>query len=65
VDDVVAWMDWLDALTAPAPIEFMGGAEDMPAGNTAYITVDLTPGRYAWVSESYGSRGMAKQFTVE
>jgi len=65
VDDVVAWMDWLDALMAPAPIEFMGGAEDMPAGNTAYITLNLEPGTYAWVSESYGSRGMAKRFTVE
>jgi hypothetical protein len=65
VDEVVAWMDWMDALMAPAPGEFLGGAEDMSAGHTAYVTVDLTPGNYAWVSESYGSRGVVKEFTVE
>jgi hypothetical protein len=65
VDEIVSWMDWMDALMAPAPGEFMGGAEDMPAGSTAYVTVDLTPGNYAWVSESYGSRGAVKEFTVE
>jgi hypothetical protein len=64
-DDVVAWMDWLDALMAPAPAEFLGGAEDMPAGSTAFITVSLAPGTYAWISESYGGQGMAKEFTVD
>ena len=64
-DDVVAWMDWLDALMAPAPAEFLGGAEDMPAGSTAYITVSLAPGTYAWISESYGGQGMVMEFTVD
>jgi hypothetical protein len=65
VEQVVAWMDWMDALMPPAPGEFMGGAEDMPAGHTAYVTVDLTPGNYAWVSETYGSRGVVQEFMVE
>ncbi len=64
-DDVVAWMDWMDALRAPAPAEFLGGAEHMPAGNTAYLTVELEPGSYAWLSEAYADRGMVKEFTVE
>jgi hypothetical protein len=37
----------------------------MAAGKTAYMTVELVPGRYAWVSEAYGSRGMVREFTVE
>jgi len=64
-NDVVAWMDWLDELKAPAPAEFLGGAEDMTAGSSAYITLDLAPGNYAWVSESYGSQGIVQEFTIE
>ena len=29
------------------------------------VTVELEPGRYAWVSEGFGIRGMAHEFTVE
>lgn len=65
VDSVVAWMDWLDDLEAPAPATFLGGAEQMLAGDTAYVHLDLSPGDYAWVSEWYGGRGMVKEFTVE
>lgn len=65
VDSVVAWMDWVDRLQAPGPAEFLGGVEQMPAGSTGYMTVELTPGRYLWVSEAYGSRGAVAEFTVE
>lgn len=64
LQQVVAWMDWIDAMRAPAPAEFLGGAEEMTAGNTAYFTVTLDPGRYAWVSEAYGAQGMVQEFTV-
>jgi len=51
---LVSWMDWtnLDGLQSPAPARFLGGAQDMPAGSTAYFEADLEPGRYALVGES-------------
>lgn len=65
LDDVVAWMDWVDEMQTPGPAEFFGGAEHMPAGSTAYVTVDLEPGRYAWISELYGPRGVVEEFAVQ
>lgn len=67
VDRIVKWMDWMDLeqFRAPAPGYSMGGMSDLVAGRTGYMTVDLTPGRYAWVSEGYGAQGVAKEFTVQ
>ena len=67
VNDLVEWMDWmeLDQFTAPAPAYSLGGIEHMAEGMTGYMTVDLQPGNYVWISEMYGSRGMTKTFTVE
>lgn len=67
IDVVIAWMDWmnLDGLREPAPAAFAGGAHEMPVGQTSYFTVDLEPGRYAWIAESSASRGMVEEFTVE
>lgn len=65
LEDVIAWTDWMDALTAPGPAVFLGGSEDLPADRRAYVNVELTPGRYAWVSESYGALGVAQEFVVE
>ena len=66
VEEIVGWMDWmdLDRYRAPAPGTSLGGVEHLHAGGTAYVTVDLEPGRYAWVSEGYGARGMAVEFVV-
>lgn len=66
VEDIVKWMDWMDLeqFRAPAPAYSLGGVEHMAAGKTAYMTVNLKPGHYAWVSEGYGSKGMVKEFTV-
>ena len=63
--DVVPWMDWMnpEGLRAPAPATFVGGVQEVPEGGTAYFTVDLEPGRYAWISENAG-RGMVEEFTV-
>ncbi|MDR8394284.1 hypothetical protein NC796_24260 [Aliifodinibius sp. S!AR15-10] len=33
----------------PAPYESLGGFEYLPPSQTAYITADFTPGRYAWI----------------
>ncbi len=63
--DLIPWMDWMnvEGLRAPAPATFLGGVQEMPAGGTAYFTVDLTPGQYAWISEN-AERGMVQGFTV-
>lgn len=64
-DSVVAWMDWVDRLQAPGPADFLGGVEQMPAGSVGYLTAPLEPGRYVWVSEAYGERGVVREFRVE
>ena len=62
------WMDWSqpDGLQTSAPVEFLGGANDLEAGNTEYVTVTLDPGRYAWIAEvtNPDQKGMLRPFTV-
>ena len=41
------------------------GTQEMPVGHTAYFTVELESGRYAWISESTAALGMVKEFTVK
>lgn len=67
LDAVVAWMDWLavDGLRPPEPGRFLGGTQEMPVGQTAYFTVDLEPGHYAFVAETAGARGMVYPFTIQ
>lgn len=65
VGEIVTWMDWVDEMQAPAPALFLGGVEQMPAGSTAYLTVDFEPGRYPWISEDYGQQGVVQEFSVE
>lgn len=64
---VERWLDWLEVggLRAPAPAEFLGGAQEMPAGNTAYFTVNLVPGDYAWITEGPVGRGLVQRFQVK
>lgn len=66
VDDVVKWMNWFGrtGLSAPAPVHFIGGMHAMAAGETAYLTVDLEPGRYLWISQDTGAQGVFREFTV-
>lgn len=67
VEEIVAWMNWMDLeqFRAPGPGISLGGVEHLREGATGYAHVDLEPGRYAWVSEGYGNRGMVHEFTVE
>jgi hypothetical protein len=66
VDEVVRWMNSFDVtgLRSPGPATFIGGAQIMPAGHTAYFTVDLEPGRYLFVSEYTGHQGVLQEVTV-
>lgn len=66
LDSVIYWLDWMnvEGLQSPSPVKFFGGSQEMPVGNTAYFTVYLRPGKYAWIAESSAARGMVKEFTV-
>jgi len=68
MDALATWMDWSGktGLQTPAPAEFLGGLEEMPAGSIGYFTVTLEPGRYAWISEvtKPQTKGMLREFTV-
>lgn len=50
-----AWMNWSDPnqfkTPAPGGVEFLGGMQELPAGNTGYFTTVLKPGSYAFISE--------------
>lgn len=67
LNQVIRWLDWsnLDGMTHHIPGEFLGGTQEMPVGNTAYITINLEPGNYAWVSEPGAATGMIHRFTIE
>lgn len=67
--ELETWVNWAEptGLETPAPSgTFLGGVEDMPAGNTAYMTVNITPGKYVWIAEvpNSSSKNMLKTFTV-
>lgn len=68
LEALARWINWADpkGLETPAPATFLGGSQQMNAGNTAYFTVNLKPGRYAWIAEvpDPASKGMLKTFTV-
>lgn len=49
----------------PPPTDFLGGALAVPTGQTAYVTVDLEPGRYAWLLPHSEEDTIVKEFTVE
>lgn len=65
IEEIITWMDWVDGLNPPAPAEFLGGAEQVPSGQSSYVTVELDPGRYVWISEAYGHQGVVEEFRVE
>ncbi len=69
-ESTAEWMNWMDpaglisASGKRGPATFVGGAQTMVAGQTAYVTVRLEPGDYAWVSEVPADEGMWETFTV-
>lgn len=69
LDGLTAWMDWRtpEGLETPAPLEFAGGINEMPAGEIGYFSVTLEPGLYAWIAEvpDAASKGMLRTFIVE
>jgi hypothetical protein len=67
---VATWMDWsqpgglVSDPGSTVPFQFMGGTHEMPNGSTAYFTVDLTPGQYAWISERPANDPLYEEFVV-
>lgn len=47
---------------AGAPADYLGGTPGMPSGSSVYLTVNLEPGRYAWLGPE--EEDMSKTFTV-
>jgi hypothetical protein len=70
LDDLNNWMNWADpkGLIEPAPkgILFLGGLNNMSAGDKGYFTVTLEPGKYVFVAEvpNPASKNMLKIFEV-
>lgn len=65
---LVPWMDAfnIEGLKNPAPAPFVGGSHERTAGHTVYFSVDLLPGRYAWITENSDmAGGIYKEFTVQ
>lgn len=64
------WMDWTkkDGLVERSPegTTFLGGVMEMPGGNTAYFSVNIKPGNYAWIAEvpNPSGKNMLKTFKV-
>ena len=70
LDNLNMWMDWSNpkGLIEPAPagVTFLGGMNNMLAGDIGYFTATLDPGRYVLISEvnDPASKNMLKTFTV-
>lgn len=69
VEALVDWMNWAlpAGLQTPAPAQFLGGVNEMPAGFTGYFAVNLEPGDYALIAEvpAADEKGMLHRFTVK
>lgn len=67
MDSVINWMNWMNigGLRTPAPANFFGGTQEMPIGYTSYFTVNLQPGKYAFISETAVDDKMVKEFNVD
>lgn len=64
--DVQALAEWMKVdPVMPSPVEFLGGPQHMPAGNTAYATFKLKPGHYAWGVGEPPEQGEVETFSVE
>lgn len=56
--------DWLPKWKSPTPTSFIGGLEPLEPGRTAYFTIDITPGKYAWVCSKHPEEQVIESFTI-
>ena len=70
LDSLESWMVWYDpkGFITPVPngVTFLGGFNDAVAGSIGYFQVDLSPGKYAFISEVPNARdkGLWQEFEV-
>ena len=68
-DEILDWLNFMgiEGLIPPAPLEFHGGMNILPPGETGYFTVDLEPGRYMLVSETapWGWEDLVREISVD
>lgn len=65
LEDFTTSMQSLDLPDDKYDFYFIGGAEDMPEGYTAYFTAEFEPGRYAFWCHFHSEDGMVQEFIVE
>ena len=71
LDELDAWLNWAApaGLSDPAPegFTFLGGVNDMGAGQMGYFHTDLSPGNYLLVAEVPNARAknMMVEFTIK
>lgn len=71
LEELDSWMSWTNpkGFITPSPngVTFLGGIQEIPAGQTGYFKVNLTSGKYAFIAEVPNStkKNMLKQFTVK
>lgn len=53
LDALGSYMDWtaLKGMDATSPVVFIGGAQEMPEGNIAYFSQNLSSGKYILIGE--------------
>lgn len=71
IEALIAWMNWSapGGLQTPSPngFTFLGGTNNMLAGEAGFFEVDLEPGNYVLISEvpEADKKGLFKKFTVK
>ncbi len=67
LNKVMDWLNWMnvEGMQPKAPVQLLGGTQEMPIGHTAYFTIHLEQGNYAWIAENYGALGMVEKFTID
>lgn len=69
MQELEKWMNWIEPKgleTSTEPAVFLGGIQDMPKGNIAYVKFNFEPGTYAFISEvpDAAEKNMLKIFKV-
>ena len=65
------WMNWTkpEGFITPSPegVTFLGGTQEMPAGETSYFSAELKPGNYAFIAEIPNSldKKMLHKFRID
>ena len=69
LQEVVQWMNWYspNGMREPTPDHaiFIGGMHFLPLNSPGYFTIDLSPGRYLFVSGAAAHKGIFQEIRVK